>query len=135
MSPNRTTDTPAADAERAAAEFSEQRDVAAVEIDEARTPPRIGVTLDGMNTTPGVRDLLEKHNADVEYVDGGGDGLYLEFTALAPFRPCGSNAMRIHGQGSHVLTFTRESIELSGFDTGDDLQLYARPGEIRLTEE
>lgn len=102
------------------------------EVDTTRVPARVELTLSSSGITPGVSDILDKHNARIEYAEGDEDGLALELRIEDTLRDAGTNRLRNHGS-SVVITFPREALELSGFESGDELSIDARDGEVRLT--
>lgn len=111
-------------------------DVDAVAVEHERLPPRLLVTLATANVTPAVEDRLSDFAAVVEpgSVEVTGTGT-LRFAVTTPegFKPAGTRDARRYGESSVSLTFTRESLELSGFEVGDSLDVKARAGAILLT--
>jgi len=111
-------------------------DVNAVSVDEVRSPPRVTVSLNTANMTPAVLDRLDEFDAAVvpESVEVNAEGC-LSFDLVTPegFKPAGTREARRYGESSVSFTFTRESLELSGFEVGENLDVKARDGAILLT--
>lgn len=111
-------------------------DVAEVRVEPGRSPARVHVTLSTANVTPHVEDRLDRYGAQVEAatVEVTGEGT-LAFTVTTPegFKPAGTRDAREYGS-STAWTFTREALELSGFDADTTLDARAREGAVLLTE-
>lgn len=112
-------------------------DVAEVEVREDRSPVRVAVVLDAANVTGPVSDLLDQFEATVvrSSIEVTADGA-LSFEATTPegFKNAGTRDARRYGDSSVSFTFTRESLDLSGIDVGDTLDVSARNGAVLLTE-
>lgn len=117
-------------------ELSTLDDVHEVEILDDRRPARVRVVLDVANVTGGVEDLLDEYDAVIQ-PDGlmvrGDERLAFEVATPEGFKTAGQREVRPHGS-SLVVTLTRESLDLSGFDEGTPIDEEARDGAILLTE-
>ena len=118
-----------------AGELAALDDVSEVNRQGERTPERLAVVLDVANVTAPVEDLLDDYNAEVEpdslAVTAEGT-LSFDVTTPEGFKSAGQRPVRSHGT-SLVVTLTREALDLSGFDEGDDMDLDARNGAILIT--
>lgn len=107
-----------------------------VSVHDERTPTRVRLVLDVANMPNAVSDLLERFGAQIvpESVEVQSDGvLAFDLTTPEGFLPAGVRDARAYGESSVSITFTRESLDLSGFDVGDSLEVRAREGAVLLT--
>ena len=100
--------------------------------DTSRRPHRVIVDVDALPIPAGVQDILEQHQASIEQVEGGNGGILLTLRPTQPWKPAGQRQVRSHGS-SIVLTFTREALDVCELQDGDEVNLEARDGQLRIT--
>jgi hypothetical protein len=102
------------------------------DVDTARRPYRVIADIDQLPIPAGVQDILTTHQATIEQVEGGTDGLLVTLRPTRVWRPAGQRTIRAHG-GSIVCTLTREAVEASGLTEGVEVDLAARDDQVRIT--
>jgi len=120
--------------ESLAAALRDTSHVAGVTVHESRSPPRVEVELTTGVVPPSVEDLLGRFGAVVhpESMAAGNGRLSFEVSTPERFKTAANHAVRPHGT-SLVVTLTRESLDLSGFEEGTELDQRAREGAVLLT--
>lgn len=110
-----------------AADLSPVRDA---QVDAERFPPRVTVELNSSHIPPGVHDLLDHYQADLQDVTYDGAGLRLDVTVPEPWKDAGTRTIRTHGN-SLVLTLPREALDAAGLSE-EQVDLHARSGEVHV---
>lgn len=101
-------------------------------LDTTRAPPRLVIVLTEPTITPGVRDLLDKYDADIVDARVGPDSvLVLEVLVADELYETGERKIREQAT-SNVVTLTPETLERSGFYDGVVPTQYARRGLVIL---
>lgn len=104
--------------------------VKGADVDADRYPPRIAVSLRQGSVPPGVHDLLDYYQAEIQDVTAATDGLVLDVTVPDPWKDAGTRTIREHGN-SLVLTLSREALDAAGLDA-EQVDLHARDGEVHV---
>jgi hypothetical protein len=114
--------------------LNELGSVASVDRDPEHTPPAVVVTLRRPSVTEAVASALDAYDAVVDpasvFADGGGVGFRV--TTPAQFEATGDREIRKDGRYSTRITFPRPTVDISGFDVGDSVSLYATEGAVLL---
>lgn len=101
-------------------------------------PSRVSVSLHAERIPDDVASVIEAYDATIvpDTVTFDAQEGRLGFHAEVPprFVVSGSREMRQYGDYSTSLTFPREALDVSGFDVGTHLDIYAADGAVLLIE-
>lgn len=101
-------------------------------VNASRRPHRVLAGVDHLPIPRGVQDILEQHQASIEQVEGGTEGIVLTLRPTEPWQPAGQRTTRSHG-GSIVCTLHPDAVAISGLVDGVEVDLEARDGQVRIT--
>lgn len=113
-----------------AEQAAERSGVKAADVDEERFPPRVTVSLSQGAIPPGVRDLLDHFQAEIQDAQAATDGLVLTVTVPEPWKDAGTRTIREHGN-SLVLTLPREALDAATLGE-EQVDIHARDGEVHV---
>jgi len=120
------------EAEGLAQDLAGHSTVTDTHVNASRRPHRVMADVDRLPIPGGVQDILEQHQASIEQVEGGTDGILLTLCPTEPWQPAGQRTTRSHG-GSIVCTLHPDAVAVSGLVDGVEVDLEAREGQVRIT--
>lgn len=105
-----------------------------VEVNEARVPSRLLVSLSTADVEPAIEDAISMFDAELHNPRVADDeSLSFELIVKDKFKDSGMNSLRKRG-GSSMIAIPPEALSESGFETGDNLHVESRDSEIRITK-
>jgi len=107
--------------------------VSEVQVDDARHPTRVTVSLSTRSVPVGVTDLIEYHAARIVDCHAGTGPNALSITLAAPdgWKDGGPRTVRAIGS-STGLTLPPEALDASGITQDTTVDVHARPGELHI---